>query len=512
MDDYLFRYNVEQCATVEEKTSYVQILNYSDPALNICEEYSISMADDFDNFLHGRGIFTPPKLKDGVKLLDGMRLIVQKNACHQNTFAPHFLSLSHKDYDSMVRTFHLPFRAIEGHSLVGPFFWCSHDQDEDDRYLQIIFRKSDVLKKGKTRGWEIMLSYSYKTNITTGFVKGTESSDIVNSLKHLFACRSQVGHPLLLPTIILSHDLSSQNDIKQRDARHWLRRLENAITMRNEIEEKESYIDFDVDGINRDLVECHSRVLWKRPQAYQEIVQEMKTAMAKFAEYGLEEERATKATKALHNSMLGRLDFYRVKLTGMEHYIHTTLERLHIQRQALYNIMAQKESKLNLEMAAQQRRLAHASKRDGTAMKTLSLLGAMFLPGTFMASVFSMTFFDFNVGPNYSGDPDDSSGEGVQVSNMLWLYFVVTIPLTLIIVLFWWFLDRRREKRYEQEDVKIEKGIEQMEREILAIMRRKTLGKASTWSSVSPGNAVLLPGAKVSFAEKQPGGKAEDMV
>lgn len=61
--------------------------------------------------------------------------------------------------------------------------------------------------------------------------------------------------------------------------------------------------------------------------------------------------------------------------------------------------MAQKESKLNLEMAAQQRRLAHASKRDSTAMKTLSLLGAVFLPGTFLSSVFSMTFFDFGECP-----------------------------------------------------------------------------------------------------------------
>jgi Mg2+ and Co2+ transporter CorA len=60
--------------------------------------------------------------------------------------------------------------------------------------------------------------------------------------------------------------------------------------------------------------------------------------------------------------------------------------------------MTQKESKLNLEMAAQQRRLAHASKRDSTAMKTLSLLGAIFLPGTFLSSVFSMTFFNFRVG------------------------------------------------------------------------------------------------------------------
>lgn len=31
-------------------------------------------------------------------------------------------------------------------------------------------------------------------------------------------------------------------------------------------------------------------------------------------------------------------------------------------------------------------------------MKTLTLLGAIFLPGTYLASVFSMTFFNFESG------------------------------------------------------------------------------------------------------------------
>ncbi|XXH05082.1 cAMP-dependent protein kinase catalytic subunit [Hypoxylon texense] len=479
MDNFIFRQHIIDCETVEEKTTYLEILNYSDPAWNVCEEHPLT-DDEFENFLNQRGAFAPPKLAEGVKFQDGIRLIVQKDACQDDTFAPLHISLKPEAYESMVRTWHLPFGSIESSSLVGPFFWCSNDHDEEDRHLQIIFRKSDVRKKGKTRGWEIMLSYSYNTGITTGFVKGTESSDITTSLRQLTACFAEVGHPLLLPIIILSHDLSSQNDKRQREARDWLRRLENAITLRNEIDEKEVYSDFDVDGINRDLVECHSRVLWKRPQAYQEIVKEFKEAMTKFIE-NVPAERNTNL-KTLHSSMLSRLDFYRVKLTGMEHYIHTTLERLHIQRQALYNIMAQKESKLNLEIASQQRRLAHATKRDGTAMKTLSLLGAVFLPGTFMASVFSMTFFDFNVGPNF-GDPSDSSGEGAQVSNQLWIYFVVTIPLTLIIVLSWYFIDRRRERKYAEEDVEIEKGIDTMEKDILAIMRKKTINKATTWNS-----------------------------
>ena len=49
-------------------------------------------------------------------------------------------------------------------------------------------------------------------------------------------------------------------------------------------------------------------------------------------------------------------------------------------------------------MAGEQRRLAHASKRDSTAMKALSLIGAVFLPGTYLASLFSMTFFNFQDG------------------------------------------------------------------------------------------------------------------
>lgn len=46
-------------------------------------------------------------------------------------------------------------------------------------------------------------------------------------------------------------------------------------------------------------------------------------------------------------------------------------------------------------MAGAQRRLAHSSKRDSNSMKTLSLLGAIFLPATGLASIFSMTFFNF---------------------------------------------------------------------------------------------------------------------
>jgi hypothetical protein len=207
-----------------------------------------------------------------------------------------------------------------------------------NRIPEIVYRKSDVRKKGYTRGWELTLSHSINETLTTGFCKGTPSSDIVECIKHLKACSSQVFHPLLLPTIIFSHDISFKTEIKQRDARDWLRRLEHAVSMRSEIQEQEGYVSkdgiVDLDAVNRDLVECHSQVLWKRPKAYLEILDEMEISMEKFLSK-LPERRRVKEMRQLHASMLARLDFYKIKLRGIDSYAHTTLQRLDIQRSAV---------------------------------------------------------------------------------------------------------------------------------------------------------------------------------
>ena len=122
-------------------------------------------------------------------------------------------------------------------------------------------------------------------------------------------------------------------------------------------------------------------------------------------------------------------------------------------------------------MAGEQRKLAHASKRDSTAMKTISLLGAIFFPGVYLASVFSMDFFNFQSG-------------GLAISNWFWIYWVVTLPTTAIIVALWYVWERRREARYDREDTDLEKGSEDMEKNIMATMRKRTMSKASTWDTM----------------------------
>ncbi|KAI6781073.1 uncharacterized protein J7T54_003240 [Emericellopsis cladophorae] len=471
MDDHIFDYLLDECRDVSEATSYVEILNYSDPKWNTCEQHALTL-DEFENFLHRRGAFAPPEgLPTGVRLLNGLRLIVQVNAKHPDTFAPKVISLPKESYSSMVNAMKLPQKGIETSAVVGPFFWSSLDHDDDDPHLHVVHRKSDVRKKGKTRGWELLLSHSFKTSVTCGFMKGTPTSDVHLALRHISSTPSETGHPLLLSLFFLSHDLNPANDQKQRDARDWLRRLENAVSMRDEVDASETYFKEDgfveIDGLSRDLVECHGHVMWKRPQAYAALCGEIKKALGLFeTEYrrNLGDAPGKRILKT-HRQFLSRVDFYLAKLKGLENYIWTTLERLKVQREG-------REARLNLEIAGEQRRIAHASKRDSTAMKTLSLLGALFLPGTYLASVFGMSFFNFEA-------------DATPVSVDLWIYFAVTVPVTALIVVTWIWFDRKREAQHKKDDADLERNIDQMEKDIMRNLRKRTMSKAHTWNTVT---------------------------
>lgn len=419
-------------------------------------------------------------------------MVLQARASEADTFSPHYISLTASAYKEMVVAMHLPYRGIESTSAVGPFFWCALDQDEENPRIQILFRKSDVRKKGKTRGWELMLCHDIKANATTAFCKGTPSSEILASIHHLKACAQQIGHPMLLPTIIFSRDMSEKTDKKQREAREWIRKLEHAVSMRTEIEEKDSYLDkdglVDFDLINRHLVECHSQVLWKRPKAYMQILDGFRGAMDLFKETSVAVDREVESNasprwnrslRQLHGSMLARHDFYRSKLQGIDSYAYTTLQRLDIQRAALYNVIQQRESKLNFQMARDQRKLAHASKRDSGAQKTIALLGALFLPGAFLASVFSTSFFNFQ-----NGLADDGGNPELPVvAKEFWVFWAFTLPITIIVVAGWVYWEKKKEKRYKIEDEENGRDVENMEMAIQKQMRQRIMSKAGTWDT-----------------------------
>lgn len=256
-------------------------------------------------------------------------------------------------------------RSVEATSVVGPFFWWSMDKSPENPLFQFIFRKSDVKLKTESRGWEMMLSYSFKTRITSGFVKGTESArletDILPDLKE---CSTPITHPLLLPFLILNSILSSDNDIQQRKSREKIRQLENALSARYRdpkspmpsytVEDDDPELGLmgqtvpgpqprnqkvddhlELDEINQKLTDCHCQVLWKRPQAWQNVVGRIQDAAKAFWENMSEEDRDIPGFAELHDSIVSRLRFIGIKLEGLENYTHVSLERLNLQREVV---------------------------------------------------------------------------------------------------------------------------------------------------------------------------------
>ena len=69
---------------------------------------------------------------------------------------------------------------------------------------------------------------------------------------------------------------------------------------------------------------------------------------------------------------------------------------------------------------------------DSASMKSIAVLTMVFLPGTAVASFFSMSLF------NWSSD-----GEKGLSSRWLWVFFVVAVPLTIAVLVLWYVWVRR---------------------------------------------------------------------
>lgn len=84
------------------------------------------------------------------------------------------------------------------------------------------------------------------------------------------------------------------------------------------------------------------------------------------------------------------------------------------------NLIAQHDSINNTDIAL-------SSHRDASSMKTLAVVTMFFLPGSFIAALFSTPCFDWDI-----VDPDNWSSIGVASTPQFNLYWAITIPMTVV--------------------------------------------------------------------------------
>ncbi|KAF4312785.1 hypothetical protein GTA08_BOTSDO11761 [Botryosphaeria dothidea] len=89
------------------------------------------------------------------------------------------------------------------------------------------------------------------------------------------------------------------------------------------------------------------------------------------------------------------------------------------------------ETMLNLTME---------SVDDSYVVRVVTLATLIYLPGSFVASLFGMNFFDF-----------DDGMSSLRIAANSWIYLVVTVPLTLLTALAWWFAANGQKKKRDNK-------------------------------------------------------------
>ncbi|KAI0870020.1 hypothetical protein GGS24DRAFT_126385 [Hypoxylon argillaceum] len=120
-------------------------------------------------------------------------------------------------------------------------------------------------------------------------------------------------------------------------------------------------------------------------------------------------------------------------LATLKHEVTVASPRIEAQQTML-------DSQTNIMIANSSYRLAEKARQDSASMKTIAVVTLVFLPGSFVATLFGTSLFNWM--------PDDG---GQIVSGSFYVFWAISAPLTIVILILWvvWF--RQTERRYKAQ-------------------------------------------------------------
>ncbi|KIW63289.1 hypothetical protein, variant [Phialophora macrospora] len=161
---------------------------------------------------------------------------------------------------------------------------------------------------------------------------------------------------------------------------------------------------------------------------------------AKFATFAIGEERAfsdllsTRPEKDRGPFQREQADYVRASLTLNASMSTWTLEQLHALEKRLKVQLQVIDSTISATDALTMIRLARASRSDSNTMKAITILTMVFLPATFVCSLFSTGFFDFTAAADEDGSNLGATHRTMRIAGQFWIYFAVAVPLTILVL------------------------------------------------------------------------------
>ncbi|GAW17429.1 hypothetical protein ANO14919_068860 [Xylariales sp. No.14919] len=326
--------------------------------------------------------------------------------------------------------------------------------------------------------FSIALTFGISTGKTRALIFGAEPWVVSNLFQSMTSMTPHSYGPMVIPAVAMELQAQWFNDTV-RNLQDHIHSIETITGMRqfnfpHEVKgpSPQDWKTLDLISITRDLSSFLSRFAFLNLQA--ETGAYLVDRMIKTTELfiGRREKNHIKASSDQY-SVISKLEEVQSWYLGLKARCRYLSERASAQNQTVYCLIAsqynladieiarsscniaeeirkenealraiaeitRRDNELMIQVATDSRSVAIATARDNAAMRVIAAVTILFLPATFTATFFSMTFFDF------------SDAAKPRVSPWTWIYVLVTATVTILIQSAWAIMSRKKKAKIIQ--------------------------------------------------------------
>ncbi|RDW73553.1 hypothetical protein BP6252_07460 [Coleophoma cylindrospora] len=382
----------------------------------------------------------------------GLQLLFTRHRAHESyEIKPWFMSFPKQTFRQISEAMMLPpsyffLRTNAGGS--GDFAkYTTFDEDGNISTLAFVIRVPHSPRLKAKAIWSVAVSWSARTGTTSGLFEGMSDDDIDCVTSYTSAKIKQSTHPLFFPAMLL--DILTNLYIQHRkEIERTLFLLENPTGISRGSRKKDAW-QWNYDLFRETTTQCNTiytnLVYLERRLDFTVRLSNFILESLKFCEdqHVYQEQNSISPEMGFNQSGKQIEEAVQNARNFAASQLHQTIclqKRSQALTTVIYTIITQNDSRTNVK-------ISKAVKKDSTSMTAIAFLGIVFLPAMLVASMFSMSMFDFSSPSNPSQSSTSTSTTTSVVNSNFWMYWAVTIPLTLMILLVWkLWMGRARDK------------------------------------------------------------------
>ncbi|KAH3948395.1 hypothetical protein HBI56_127130 [Parastagonospora nodorum] len=358
------------------------------------------------------------------------------------------LPFDHMTFVRIVDATRVPLDFCESILLGTPKF-VHYAAKDDTQHAGFLLRTPS----SKTQNWTLALSWDAGYRSIQGFIHGLLPNDLDSFSSHIGDRQEECAHPLNIPAILCEMLAESDSngvrlhasdlykvELQTNYSNYIFSEPVNGSTRQHESSQQ------NFAQMTQSLNRIISRLAFHEMRIHANIifVDEMKDCLEQWIRH---------PDDTINSRLKERLAHLKIEQRGLILNIACNQKIAQSQLQIVYSLIAQRDSKESLNMAKTQTEIATAqtgiakiqtglaktTKEDSFAMRTIAIMTIAFLPGTFISALFSMDMFNWQA-------PQGAS----VVSSRFWIYWAITVPLTLLVFSIWTVWIRSNDRKGDQ--------------------------------------------------------------